>query len=143
MKVLATQTGFYDQILRDPGEVFELLKNADGSDPLREDWVPKLDEKGKDTGDGEYVIFKDAQGNTVHRDFAPDHGEVVLRSGPKRGETHRFGWMQIVPEGTPCGIYPPDTQFDRVHQMPQPRKAVTVEKIHAPIKGSTARPKFG
>lgn len=143
MKVLATQTGFYDQILREPGEVFELLKNEDGSDPLREDWVPKLDANGKDTGEGEYVLFKDAKGNTVHRDYAPDHGEVVLRSGPKRGETHRFGWMQVVPEETEVGIYPVGTKFDRVLQMPAPRKAVAVEKIQAPIKGSTHRPKFG
>jgi hypothetical protein len=143
VKVLATQIGQYDQILREPGEVFELLKNEDGSDPLREDWVPKLDEKGKDTGEGEYVVFRDKHGNTVHRDYAPDHGEVVLRSGPKRGETHRFGWMQVVPEETVCGIYPAGTQFDRVLQLPQPRKAATVEKIQAPIKGTTNRPKFG
>lgn len=143
MKVLATQTGFYDQILREPGEVFELLKNEDGADPLREDWVPKLDANGKDTGEGEYVIFKDKHDNTVHRDFAPDQGEVVLRSGPKRGETHRFGWMQVVPDATECGIYPPGTKFDRVLQMPAPRKAAAVEKIQAPIKGSTNRPKFG
>lgn len=143
MKVLATQTGFYDQILREPGEVFELLKNEDGSDPLREDWVPKLDAQGKDTGEGEYVTFRDAKGNTVHRDYAPDFGEVVLRSGPKRGETHRFGWMQVVPDNTPVGIYPAGTQFDRVHQIPAPRKAEVVEKIHAPIKGSVNRPKFG
>lgn len=143
MKVLATQTGFYDQILREPGEVFELLKNEDGSDPLREDWVPKLDGQGKDTGEGEYVVFRDAKNETIHRDYAPDFGEVVLRSGPKRGETHRFGWMQVVPEGTLVGIYPAGTQFDRVQQLPQPRKAVTVEKIQAPIKGSMNRPKFG
>src|SRR5882724_1917286 len=133
MKVLATQTGYYDNIIRDPGEVFELLKNEDGSDPLREDWVPKLDAQGKDTGEGEHV----------HRDYAPDHGEVVLRSGPKRGETHRFGWMQVVPDTVECGIYPAGTQFDRVLQMPAPRKAPTVERIQAPIKGSTNRPKFG
>lgn len=123
--------------------MFELLKNDDGSDPLREDWVPKLDAHGKDTGEGEYVTFKDKDGNTVHRDYAPDHGEVVLRSGPKRGEAHRFGWMQVVPESVACGIYPEGTAFDRVMQMPAPRKAVTVEKIHTPMKGSTNRPKFG
>jgi len=143
MKVLATQTGYYDNIIRDPGEVFELLKNEDGSDPLREDWVPKLDAQGKDTGEGEYVLFKDKKGEHVHRDYAPDHGEVVLRSGPKRGETHRFGWMQVVPDTVECGIYPAGTQFDRVLQMPAPRKAPTVERIQAPIKGSTNRPKFG
>lgn len=135
MKVVATQLGQYDQILREPGEVFELLKDDNGDDPVREDWVPKLDASGKDTGDGEYVVFKDKDGHTVHRDYAPDHGEIVLRSGPKRGETHRFGWMQVVPDDTPVGIYPAEHKFDRVKQLPQPRKTVQVERLHAPSKG--------
>ncbi len=98
MRVRATQAGQYCNVYIEPGHVFDLVKNADGTDPLREDWIPKLDEKGKDTGEGEYVVFKDAKGRTVHRDYAPDSGDFLIKQGPKRGEVARLGWMEQVDE---------------------------------------------
>src|SRR5438876_3184580 len=118
-KVVATVWGHYDQVLREPGEVFELWPNVDedgkrleGSYPLREDWVPKRDAVGREIPDeGEWVLFKDRDGNPVHRDFAEDTGDQLIKRGALRGEVMRFGWMRRVPDETPCGLYPPGTDF--------------------------------
>jgi len=104
MRVRATADGQYANVYIEAGHVFDLLKNADGSDPLREDWVPRLDKNGKDTGDGQYVTYKDADGNTVHRDYAPDSGDFLIKQGPRRGEVERLGWMEEVSEDTEITI---------------------------------------
>lgn len=100
MKVVATKQGFYCNTIMEEGYVFELLKGSDGKDPQRFDWKPVLDDKGKDTGKGANVLFKDEQGRTRHRDFAPDEGEVMITEGPNRGEMAQVGWMEEVPEDT-------------------------------------------
>lgn len=107
MRVQATDVGFYCNVRIEAGWVFDLLRNADGSDPAREDWIPKLDAQGKDVGDGDYVPYKDAKtGKHVHRDYAPDSGDFMVRQGPKRGEVARFGWMRQVPDDTPLTEIP-------------------------------------
>ena len=104
MKVIATRPGFYCNTFIEENWVFELLKNPDGTDPIRRDWVPQLDAQGKDTGKGKWVDFKDANGKTRHRDFAPDEGEVMLTEGPVKGDVVQIGWMEEVPEDTEVTI---------------------------------------
>lgn len=123
MKVMATQPGQYCNVFFEVGWVFELLYNEDGTEPQREDWIPKLDAQGKDTGDGEYVIWRDKDNKTIHRDLALDMGEKVLRSGPKRGEVARFGWMKIVPEETPVTIDIQELQYGFDADTRKPRRA--------------------
>ncbi len=145
MRVVATQLGQYDQILRDVGEVFDLLDGPDGSIPAAKVWVPTKMADGKDHPiDGELVVVTDAEGNPVHRDFAEDMGDQVIEAGPMRGEVARLGWMRRVPDDTPCGMYPPGTNF-----WPEERTAAAARR-NAPrnsapaaaIRGSTSRPKF-
>ena len=137
-RVVASGWGQYDQILREPGEVFELLPNEDGTYPLREDWVPKRDAAGREIADeGEWVLFKDGNGEPTHRDFAEDTGDQLIKRGPLKGEVMRFGWMKRVPDSTPCGLYPVGTNF----WPDQPAaKAPRTTTQAAPIKGSTQRP---
>lgn len=108
MKVVATQPGQYNQIPRVRGEVFALLEYREGGYPPMEDWIPKLDVHGKEIPDeGEYVVRMGKDKKTpVHRDFAEDTGAKMIRRGPMRGDTIRSGWMKIVPDNTPIGIYP-------------------------------------
>jgi hypothetical protein len=111
MRVVATQQGFYDQILREVGEVFELLKNKDGSDPqaFRRDQV--LDEKGVPIPRKfvKVALFEDeAKKKPLHRDYAEDMGNVLIEQGPLEGETFHNGWMKKVPDRVPCGLYPLD-----------------------------------
>lgn len=109
-RVVATQQGFYNQILRDKGEVFDLLTYADGGYPPMEDWVAKKGADGKDIPEeGEYVVRKDKKsGIVIHRDFAEDRGDLQIRKGPMRGEIIRSGWMKLVPADVPVGVYPLD-----------------------------------
>ena len=44
-RVVATQQGFHNQTLREPGEVFDLLLYPDGSYPPLQRELPKKDEK--------------------------------------------------------------------------------------------------
>ena len=142
-RVVATQPGAFDQIYRETGEVFELLPNDDGTFPLREDWVPKRDSAGQEIPDeGTWVLFKDANGEPVHRDFAEDMGDQLMKAGPMRGEVMRFGWMKRVPDHTPCGLYPPGTDFWPGEQRAKARATAPKSTAQtAPIKGSTQRPR--
>ena len=100
MKVQATRQGFYDQVLRDPGEVFELIDEPDGTPPLRMIRTEILKD-GKPTGDYTESVYMDAEGNVMHRDFAPDHEELTGR-GVFKGDTFSPGWMRQVPD---CLLY--------------------------------------
>ncbi len=143
--VVATQQGVCkDHILREVGEVFELKTNEDGTYPVREEWVAKLGPDGKQIGDeGEYVQLLDQDGNPMHRDYAPDMGEQMMRAGPKRGEVSRFGWHKRVPDDTEAGIYPEGHRFGNVAQAPQPRRAPIVERIDATPKYVKPPKRFG
>jgi hypothetical protein len=143
-KVVATRMGQYDQILREEGEVFELLANADGSYTWREDWVPKRDAQGREIPDeGEWVEYRDKEGNPVHTDFAPDTGDHLMKRGPMKGETVRFGWMRRVPDETPCGLYPPGADFwpPDAPQATPVRRVAAKQTGPAPIRGSASRPR--
>ena len=147
MKVVATREGFYDNILRDPGEVFELLMNDDGSMPIAEQFIAKIDPatgKPAADGSGDYITIVDKDGTAIHRDYAPDQGDVAIRFGPRRGDMMPMGWMLEVPEDTEVGIYPVGTRFGaRSVHAPVQRKTPQIERIHAPVKGSTNRPRMG
>lgn len=120
-RVLATQTGQYNQVLREEGEVFDLLCYANGSYPPAVNYLPKKDAKGNvllDEWDEEVIKSKD--GKPVHRDFAEDQGNKLIKAGPKRGEVMRFGWMKRVPDHVPVGLYPKGVDFWRTGvQLPQ------------------------
>jgi hypothetical protein len=120
VKVVATQNGFYNQIFREPGEVFELLMHEDGSMPRARKWVPKLDANRKEIPDeGTWVDIKDKKGQPIHEHFAEDKGNVQITTGPKKGEVMHVGWMRTVPDKTPVGMYPADTDFWSGAQLPQ------------------------
>jgi hypothetical protein len=110
MRVRATQDGFIYNVYITAGTVFDLINNPDGSIPEREEAIPVMEtvtdaKTGKkilrDTGEVDYQVLKDEEGNLVHRDLALDMGDQMMRRGPKRGEAVRFGWMEIVPDSTP------------------------------------------
>jgi hypothetical protein len=166
-KVCATRQGHFDQLLREPGEVFELLPNEDGSWPWREDWVKKSEAGNREIldedGDMVLVQFADKHGAPMHRDFAIDQGLQLMKRGPMRGESVHLGWMRRVPDETPCGLYQEGTDFWNGETPPgeepiAPRRgarsatqAASVSDGHrllpgstaraAPIRGSTARPR--
>jgi hypothetical protein len=121
MRVQATKQGFYDQVLREPGEVFDLSDDANGEMPLRMDRVYELDAKtGKPTGEFTETVYLDKEGNPMHADFAPDHEEITGK-GAFRGETFTPGWMISVPEETEVGIYEPDVRFSaQGREVPKP-----------------------
>ena len=141
MRVVATKMGHYNQILREVGEVFDLLNYSDGSFPVRKDWVPKLGQDGKPIADeGEYVTYQDKQtGKPVHADYAPDLGDVPITKGPMRGELAQLGWMRRVPDKIPTGLYPPGTDFwSGDIQLPQAiqREVGPDARTAAPIRRS-------
>lgn len=118
-RVVATQQGQYNQFFMEIGMVFDLLTYRDGTYPVATRYVIKKDDNGAPlkghSEKGEWlpeawdqvpVIGKD--GVAVHRDFALDLGERALKSGPKKGEVMRVGWMKRVPETVPMGLYPVD-----------------------------------
>lgn len=127
MKVQATKQGFYDQCLRDPGEVFELIDEVDGTMPIKMNREYELDKNGKPTGEYTETVFLDAEGNVRHRDFAPDFDQVVGR-GHFRGETFAPGWMVQVPDDTVIGIYDPEVKFD----LEGKQKAMPIQRIIKP-----------
>src|SRR2546425_343631 len=105
-RVVATREGQYNQLIRNAGEVFDLLCYANGSYPPAVKYVPKKDAKGAvipEEWDEELIKGKD--GKPVHRDFAEDQGNKLMKSGPKKGEVLRFGWMRRVSEHVQVGQY--------------------------------------
>jgi len=122
MKVLATKQGVYNQILREPGEVFSLLTYPDGSFPKAQRFAPKLDAKGNrdPSGEGTWIEVKDKKTNQpIHRDFAEDVGSKSIKSGNMAGENFEIGWMKPVPETVAEGFYPPGTDFRSGVMIPQ------------------------
>ena len=112
MRVQATRQGQYNQYLVEPGEVFDLLDNPDGSVPLKMVRTYGKTEDGKiDFDNYTEEVWTDAEGNPRHRDFAPDFEELKGK-GAFRGEAYAPGWMVQVPDDTPLGIYEPGTRFD-------------------------------
>lgn len=118
-RVVATQQGQYNQFLMDIGMVFDLLTYRDGTYPVAMRLVIKKDDHGQpmrgytdkdvflpEAWDEEPIIGKD--GIVVHRDFALDMGNRAMKTGPKKGETIRVGWMKRVPESVAIGMYPVD-----------------------------------
>lgn len=146
MRVRAVERGYYDNIEREPGEVFDLLMNADGSMPLRQEVIWAKDKNGQilrdANGRGTVEATRDwkdpVTGDPMHRDFSPHteeypnvHGEVPVR-----------GWMEEVGERVKCGLYPPDTDFSNLAPAPLSRAGKAVgEPIHTKPKGSTDRPR--
>lgn len=145
MRVRAVERGYYDNIEREPGEVFDLLMSADGSMPLRMETIWAQDEKGRPLRDkdGRGVpegtrVWKDEKGEPMHRDFSPHteeypnvHGEVPVR-----------GWMEAVDDRVPVGIYAPDTNFATFLPQPMSRAGKAIaEPIHTKPKGSIDRPR--
>lgn len=136
-KVVATQQGQHNQLLRNIGEVFDLMTYPDGTYPAQILYTPKKDKAGvviEDQYDEKLITCKSIDGKrteTAHRDFAEDVGPQLQRKGPKKGEVMRFGWMRRVPDDVPVGQYPlqgkesnqlPDF-WGRV-QLPQPYQVV-------------------
>lgn len=142
MKVVATQPGQYNQVLRvcdeQVCEVFELLKLPDGSDPKMQQWIPAKGPDGKPIEDeGDYKVVLDKTGKPIHADFAEDNGNRMIRRGPMRGEVIRSGWMREVPERTACGFYPKGTDFwTKGVQIPQafPREIFQQDRRAAPMR---------
>lgn len=125
-RVVATCQGHYNQFFMEVGMVFDLLTYQDGSYPVALKHVQKKDDKGAliDEWDSTPIIGKD--GCAIHRDFSHDQGTKAIKTGPKKGEVMRFGWMKRVPDRTPLGQYPVDgdgniqARFDdRNTQLPQ------------------------
>lgn len=112
-RVVATREGFYNQVLRGAGEVFDLLCYQDGTYPPALKYTAKLDAAGKpipDEWNEEIVLGRDKK-TPVHRDFAEDQGEKLIRKGPIKGDVMRFGWMKRVPDRIPIGLYPEGSDF--------------------------------
>jgi hypothetical protein len=119
-KVQATKEGFYNQYVHVVGEVFELLMNEDGTMPLKMKQVKVSDvfptshpQAGKDTfhWDDSDEPELDAEGNPIHRDFAPDGEELKATAPGFKGDIFSPGWMRRVPDHIACGIYPADQLF--------------------------------
>lgn len=144
MKVVATNLGQYNQILREKGEVFELLSNPDGTYPV-------MFKREFETVDGVRRLKKiplyilDAEGKPKlkngkpvpeHRDFAEDMGNILIEEGPKAGESMQVGWMQRVPDHVPCGLYPEGVDFWSGAQLPQAftRQVGQQDRRAAPIR---------
>lgn len=157
MKVQAVRTqeyspfaGIYDNIPRVPGEVFELITPADGKMPLR---MKRTYKKAKRLNNGieesyftsEYdeEVFLDKEGNPMHADYAP-HDETTQGQGNAfGGETFRTGWMRVVPEETPVGLYPENevigeraAPVQRLSGTPRPQNAPQA----TPSRGTMERP---
>lgn len=139
-RVVATQQGFHNQILREPGEVFDLLLYADGSYPPLQRELPKKDEKGAIIPD-EYTyetVYIKGTKDPVHRDFAEDRGHIPIKHGPHRGDTMRFGWMKRVADTVPVGLYPEGTNFWNKTMLPPPQQRAggappDPRRLHAPV----------
>jgi len=153
-KVVATQEGHYNQILRTPGEVFELLRRKDGAyrakyarEPVTTaEGVPipgqfkKVAVQAKD-GYGRPYKGKDGKFIPEHEDYAEDRGNVAITEGPNAGESIHLGWMFKVPDNVPVGIYPEGVDFwNEITRIPPPGyvreipPGGTVSRAAAPIK---------
>ena len=120
MKVQATKQGFYDNVLREAGEVFQLFNDENGEMPLRMVRTYEIGKDGKHTGEYTEEVYMDKDGNPMHADFAPNEDEISGR-GAFRGETFSPGWMVQVPEETEIGIYPPEQKFNaQGREAPRP-----------------------
>lgn len=130
-KVVATQQGQFNQVMREVGEVFDLMTYPDGTYPVQIQYTPKKSKDGKvleDEFDERTVMCDTLDGKghePAHRDFAPDTGVTKIKKGPKRGEVMRFGWMRRVPDAVQVGLYPVNengTTLDFWHnyQLPPP-----------------------
>src|SRR5208283_5751585 len=105
MRVQATREGFYDNVLRPVGEVFDLLNDPDGKMPIRMHPAKPIKDKDGEIIDWEEPVpWLDKDGNAVHGHFAPD-GEEVRGRGRFAGERFSSGWMVQVPDDTELGIY--------------------------------------
>jgi hypothetical protein len=148
-RVVATQQGFHNQRLREPGEVFDLLVRKDGTyrhatrnEPiLSTEGVPipgrfkKVEVPAKD-GYGR-PFQKNGKAVPEHADYAEDKGNVGVTEGPNAGESIHLGWMYKVPDSVPIGQYPPNTDFwaDNL-RLPQPYvvEVAPGSRSAAPIK---------
>jgi len=149
-RVVATADGFYDQIYRSPGEVFDLLNNDDGTVPQATRYIPKIGTDGKeipDAGTYEPLWLDEAAGEPLHRDFASDTGGQLQTSGPMKGEVVRYGWMKRVSLNVQVGIYPADYQFSEfgpAAPIPQRKGVEGTGRPHTMPKGQRgARAQFG
>lgn len=130
-KVVATQLGQHNQVMREIGEVFDLSTYPDGTYPPLIEYLPKKTKDGKvieDEFTSKVIKTRKLDGSAdepAHRDFAEDRGSQAIRRGPKKGEVMRFGWMKRVPDDTRVGLYPLDDtgnvlDFSGKYQLPQP-----------------------
>jgi hypothetical protein len=129
MRVRATMPGYYCNVFINAGEVFDLLQNPDGTDPVRQV------RKKKPDGKFEVVDFLDRDGNKVHRDFAEDTGQYLIEDGPMAGETAYLGWMEEVGEDVPCtivGIEQYRHGFDVMTR--RPRQPPLPPRVKAPVQ---------
>jgi len=142
MRVIATRAGHYCNVMINPGEVFDLVQNPDGTDPLKMVKTPILDGSGKPTGRFKTEKFVDAHGNTMHRDFAPAAEAYLIEDGPLSGETVELGWMEEVDESVPVTPHLAyidqyrigfDVETRKVRLKPPPAR------IKPPAKDSAAR----
>lgn len=142
-RVVATAQGFYNQVLIEPGTVFDLLLYADGTYPLSVRYEPKKDDKGAiipEEWDEIPLALKD--GTLLHRDFAEDRGPRMMRRGPKQGETIHLGWMRLVPDRVPIGLYLPGTDFwSQASALPAPLvDGLTGQRIMPWVSGGDRGP---
>lgn len=125
-RVVATQMGQYNQVLIEPWSVFDLLCYADGSYPVAVRYVPRRKDGLIVPGEFDEVQLKmKVTGELVHRDYAEDQGDRLVKDGPKKGEVMRVGWMRRVPERVRLGIYPVGTDFwTKGMDLPMPRMMI-------------------
>lgn len=110
-RVVATRPGQYNQVLRTEGEVFDLLCYEDGSYPPAVDYKPKMVDGKEVPGEWDEVVKVGKDKKPIHRDFAEDQGERLIKKGPIKGDVVRFGWMRRVPDKVPIGLYPRNSDF--------------------------------
>jgi hypothetical protein len=149
VRVQATKQGFYNQFLHEAGEVFDLLDNEDGTMPLRmkqkkvdDVFPPSHPQAGKPTFHWEDTEEPelDAEGNPLHRDFAPDGPEYIGTTHGFKGDVFRFGWMRVVPDDTQLGIYPPEITFGTRGQEQRSPIARVVRPSNEPVNAPRSAP---
>lgn len=67
-RIVATQQGLYNQVLREPGEVFDLLLYSDGTYPVAYKYTPKQTAEGKvipDEWDEQILLGKEDRKSVV------------------------------------------------------------------------------
>jgi hypothetical protein len=135
MRVQATKDGFYDNVLRPAGEVFDLNDGPDGEMPIRMKPRKPIREPSQPGQPLGAIIdyepeepWLDKDGNAVHADFAED-GEMTRGKGAFAGEMFSPGWMVEVPETVDCGIYPAGTRFA---SRDEPSRPVPIQRIIKP-----------